>query len=113
MEIDLLNTQEIAAMSLSLEELKGIARAAAKEASLSKEDIGLIVVVAVKETLVTLGVDASEPLEMQKDFQSLRTSRKSKEELGKKLRMFFLGAILSGIAGFVVVGFKMWAVAPI
>jgi len=85
-------------MSLSLEEVKEIAKAAVKEVSLSKEDIELVV--AVKETLVTLGVDASEPLKMQNRFQSLRTSGKSKGALGKKIIMFILGAILSGIAGY-------------
>lgn len=67
-----------------------------RRATISKDEIDSIVAKAVKETLIQLGVDASKPLEMQKDFQHLRSWRESTDSIKSK-------GLLAAIA-FIVVG---------
>lgn len=65
-----------------------------------KEDIhGVIketVPLAVKETLIQLGIDASDPLECQKDFAYLRGARKVSKRVLAKALTALLGAGAGG-----------------
>jgi hypothetical protein len=97
----------------STAELRDIAEQAAKE--------------AVRETLLSLGIDVSDPIAAQKDFmvlrevgklvmdpefrkdmEHLRTWRIAVKEVKSKGLLTLVGLIVTGLAGFVVVGAKAW-----
>ena len=63
---------------------------------------------AVKQTLIQLGVDTSDPLAMQRDFQHLRQWRQSGDTLKDKGMLAILGIFLSGLAALLVMGVREW-----
>lgn len=75
---------------------------------LSKNDVHLIVTETVRQTLIQLGVDASNPMEMQKDFQHLRNWRQAGQSIQSKGILAIVAVLASGIVGFIIVGFKDW-----
>jgi hypothetical protein len=82
-------------MPLTSSEIEHIASAAAKK--------------AVHETLLMLGVDASEPdeiKEMQRDFAHLREFRQSIVAVRRHSWKIVVGILLSGVAGAVMLAFK-------
>ena len=81
---------------------------AAAAASLSAADIKVLVAEAVKQTLIQIGIDHSNPIEMQKDFQHLRAWRKSGQELKTKGMLALLGIFLTGFGGLLLLGLKEW-----
>lgn len=60
----------------------------------------------VNETLIKLGVDIKNPVELQKDFAHLRAWRESSEELKQKGLLALVGIIVTGFAGLVWTAFK-------
>lgn len=81
---------------------------AAAAASLSAADIKTLVAEAVKQTLIQIGIDHSNPIEMQQDFQHLRAWRKSGQELKTKGMLALLGIFLTGFGGLLLLGLKEW-----
>ena len=68
---------------------------------MTETDIRRIVRETVRETLTTLGLDASAPdsvLDLQRDFAFLRRTRLGGEELARKTRLAVMGMALSGLA---------------
>jgi len=61
---------------------------------------------AVLETLTRLGLDAGEPLEVQRDMQHLRTWRTSVEQVQSKGVLTIVGLAASGFIALLVVGVK-------
>lgn len=98
-------------------ELQDIAEAAAQK--------------AVKQTLLTLGIDASDPIQAQQDFVVLREMkalmrdqefqadmaqirrwRKSMEAVQSKSLLTIAGILVTGIIGLIVMGINGWAKLP-
>lgn len=77
-----------------------------RTASISEGEIKHIVAEAVKQTLIQIGIDAQNPLEMQQDFQHLRSWRESTESLKQKGLLTILGIFIAGGIGLMVAGFK-------
>ncbi|MFA7063736.1 MAG: hypothetical protein WC132_06330 [Methanomethylophilus sp.] len=75
---------------------------------MSHAELNSVVAEAVKQTLVQLGVDTSDPLAMQRDFQHLRQWRESGEDLKRKGTLALLGIFLSGLASLILLGIKEW-----
>lgn len=75
---------------------------------MTREEAAAFVAEAVRQTLLQLGVDATDPMEMQRDFQHLRQWRKAGEDLRSKGRLALLGIFLSGLVSLVAVGIKEW-----
>ena len=50
----------------------------------------------IQETLVRMGIEADDPIEAQKDFQHLRSWRKSTESLSAKALAAAVGIIVTG-----------------
>lgn len=73
-----------------------------------RDDIKDIVSSAVHETLLQIGVNSKDPIEMQHDFQHLRQWRKSGEELRRKGMLVLLGLFLTGLVSLILVGIKDW-----
>ena len=77
------------------DEIKQVAQAAARE--------------AVREMMLAMGVDASDPkalLEMQKDFQSLRKWRKSVQDVQRHGLLTAVGVLIVGILGMIYMHFR-------
>ena len=68
---------------------------------LTEAELKNVVKETVHETFITLGVDASDPLEMQKDFQHLREWRETSVAVKSKGLMTLVGIIVAGVAAFV------------
>lgn len=84
------------------------ARAAVLEATPSRDELARLVEETVKQTLIQIGVDAQDPLQMQRDFQHLRQWRKAGEDLRGKGLAVLLTVFLTGLASLAVVGIKDW-----
>lgn len=99
-----------------IERVERIAEAAAKKAarevaenfSLSREDIHDLITESVRQTLVQIGIDNSNPLEMQQDFQHLRQWRRAGEDLRSKGMLALLTVFLTGLASLVLLGLKQY-----
>jgi hypothetical protein len=66
---------------------------------------------AVKEWLVTIGIDASDPeaiINLQKDFAYVRTWRRSIETVRTTSVRTAVGVIVTGFLGIIYVLFKGW-----
>lgn len=61
---------------------------------------------AVEETLTKLGIDHSEPFEMQRDFQFVRDWRNASESAKAKAIVVAVGVLFSGVLGALWVGLK-------
>ena len=62
---------------------------------------------AVKESLLALGIEACDPVEMQRDFAYLRRWRVSSEKIGVGARIAIIGASCTAIVSVVglVIGY--------
>lgn len=99
------------------EEVEAVARQAARaavreimadQAEQSKD----LVSDSVRATLTQLGIDHKDPLEMQKDFQHLRTWRKAGEDLRSKSLITLVGLFLAALGTITVLGFRAWMKQP-
>ena len=81
---------------------------AAEKVAMSHAELNSVVAEAVKQTLIQLGVDPSDPLAMQRDFQHLRQWRESGEDLKRKGTVALLGIFLSGLVTLFLLGLKEW-----
>lgn len=84
---------------------KAATRAAA-EASLTRDQTRDLIAESVRQTLIQLGVESENPLEMQRDFQHLRNWRKSGEEIKRKSLMVVIGTFLTGLIGLIWLGIR-------
>ena len=82
------------------------ARSAAEQASLSREQTQDLIAESVRQTLIQLGVESENPLEMQRDFQHLRNWRKSGEEIKRKSILVVVGTFLTGLIGLIWLGLR-------
>lgn len=57
-----------------------------------------IISATVKQTLLTLGIDMSDPIKLQKDFQHLREWRESTETLKKNGMIAMITIVIAGAA---------------
>lgn len=60
----------------------------------------------VSETMLRLGVQVTDPIEMQKDFQHLRDWRKTTDSVKTKAMLAMVGILISGLAASVWMGIK-------
>lgn len=74
---------------------------------LTRTEMQDIVKTTVIETLTHVGVDASDPVEMQKDFNHLREWRIVVNDVRKKSILTILGLLLTGVLAFIWIGFKI------
>jgi hypothetical protein len=72
----------------------------------SREEIDNIVRQTVKETLTSMGIDTHDPIEMQRDFQSLRDWRRASEAVRSKGTLTLVGIFVAGILGVLWLGLK-------
>lgn len=75
--------------------------------TLTQEQLKGVIHDSVTETLTRLGMDHSNPFEMQRDFQHLRDWRLSSESIKKKGMVAMIGVALSGVLALLWVGFKV------
>lgn len=68
---------------------------------MTESEIKKIVAETVVETLIRLGVDASNPIEVQKDFQHLRAWRNSINTVQRQGLMTAVGVITVGALGLI------------
>lgn len=74
--------------------------------SLTKEDIQDIVRLTVKNTLIQIGVDNENPLEMQKDHIYLREVRQASEMFKQKTKLSLIGVFIASLFTVLVMGLK-------
>jgi len=97
-----------AATRAACQAVENAATRAAEKVAMSRAELNSVVAEAVKQTLIQLGVDTSDPLAMQRDFQHLRQWRESGEELKRKGIIVLLGVFLSGMITLILLGFRDW-----
>ena len=73
---------------------------------LTREELRQVVKESVHETLTTIGVDPSNPIEMQKDFQHLREWRESMKTIKNRSMLTIVGVVTTGIIAALWIGFK-------
>ena len=60
----------------------------------------------VHETLLSLGLEMDDPIELQKDFQHLREWREATNSLKSHGIMIVIGVLLTGLLGAIWIGIK-------
>ena len=78
---------------------------------LTETQLKTLVTEGVYDALTRLGVDAQNPVEMQKDFQHLRDWRKATSEVQKKSLCLIVGILLSGLCAAAWLGIKAMILA--
>lgn len=97
-----------AATRAAKQSVEDAAKRAAETVAVSHSELNDVVAEAVKQTLIQLGVDTSDPLAMQRDFQHLRQWRESGEDLKRKGTVALLGIFFSGLVSLILLGLKEW-----
>ena len=85
--------QERRALSLTEIQLKEIAKETAKE--------------TIDQMLTKLGIDHTDPLAMQEDFQHLRQWREASQVVKRRTIGTIVGVFLAGALGMLWLGFKV------
>lgn len=78
---------------------------------LKESEVRSIVKETVQEVLLSLGIDAKDPIKTQRDFQRLRSWGDAIDDVKKKSRMTLVGMILTGLAAIFVMGTKKFTSA--
>lgn len=73
---------------------------------MSEQEIRKIVAETVDQTLTKLGVDTSDPLEVQRDLQHLRAWRESSDTVKRQGLITAVGIVVAGIVGLVWLAIK-------
>jgi hypothetical protein len=73
---------------------------------MTEAEVKRIVAETVEQTLLTLGVDTDDPIELQKDLAHLRAWRESMETVRKQSLITAIGIVLAGGAGLLWLGLK-------
>jgi hypothetical protein len=73
---------------------------------LTRTEVDEVVRKTVKETLLSLGIDAADPIEMQRDFQTLRDWRRASGSIRAKGTMTLIGILTAGLLGVIWIGVK-------
>lgn len=74
---------------------------------LTKDEIRHLICQGVEDAMTKLGMDASNPLEMQRDFQHLRDWRLSVQSAKAKGILAVVGVLVSGMIGALFLGVKV------
>lgn len=61
----------------------------------------------IQETLLALGINKDQPLELQKDMSFLRDWRTASDEVKKKSIMTIVGILITGALGILWLGLKV------
>ena len=73
---------------------------------MNEAEIRRVVAEAVAETLLKLGIDAADPLELQRDMQHLRAWRESVDTVKRQGIITAVGILIAGMIGLVWVSIK-------
>ena len=73
---------------------------------LTEAEIEIIVERTVKKTLLTMGIDTSNPMETQRDFKSLRDWRRSSEAMQTYGFRTAISILVAGILGAIWLGLQ-------
>jgi hypothetical protein len=73
---------------------------------LTRDEIDDVVRKTVKETLTSMGIDAADPIEMQRDFQTLRDWRRSVTAVRSKGMMTLIAILTTGLLAALWIGVK-------
>jgi hypothetical protein len=82
------------------------ARSAAQQAGPSVDDLRKLLRETVAETLTSIGISTTDPIEMQKDFQHLREWRVSMENVQRKGILTAVGVVSTGLLAALWLGIK-------
>ena len=77
-----------------------------KHVTLTESQLRTLIEQTIVQTLTTIGVEATDPHKMQKDFIHLREMRESGEAMKKKTQLTLLGIFIAGAISAIVVGVK-------
>ena len=75
---------------------------------LTKSEIEGIVTSAVRNTLISLGLEPENHPEMQRDLIFLRELRRANDKIRDKGILFVVGGILTLLATMIIMGTKTW-----
>lgn len=84
-----------------------IAKSHPETEMVSKDDLETVVTKTVEALFMKMGVDHTNPLELQQDFARLREWRLASEKIKSKSVMALLGIVLAGMCAAFWVGFKI------
>lgn len=73
---------------------------------MTRDELKALMSEAVRDAFTKMGIDADEPLEMQRDFQHLREWRLAVAAMRTKSVLVVLGVFISGALGALWLGFK-------
>lgn len=72
------------------------------------EELRAIIRETVRETMLELGVDSSDNLEMQRDMSFLRDLRKARDSMTAKMVAVAVGVLITAALGAIALGIRQW-----
>jgi len=75
---------------------------------MDEKELRKVVMDTVKETLLSLGIEPHDPLDMQKDFSYLRDLRLMSESIKSKSVLTIIGALSLGALAMIALGLKKY-----
>ncbi|UXO93739.1 hypothetical protein Pan1_24 [Pseudanabaena phage Pan1] len=79
---------------------------------MTREELKALMSEAVRDAFTKMGIDADDPLEMQRDFQHLREWRVAVAAVRTKGMLTLFGVFLTGALGALWLGFKSLVNGP-
>lgn len=73
---------------------------------LTEPELEEIISKSVQSAFISMGIDAQDPIEMQKDFQHLREFRYTTEKIRAKTILSLVGLFVVGFASLIWLGLK-------
>lgn len=74
--------------------------------TLTEQELKSIVRETVNATLTSLGIDHDDPIEMQRDFQHLRSWRQARERISNQTLVVAVGIVITGLASAIWLSLK-------
>lgn len=73
---------------------------------LTEREIELLIETTVSKTLTSIGLDHTNPIELQKDFQRLRDWRNAMDDVRSKSILTLVGLLVTGLVAAVWLGVR-------
>lgn len=76
--------------------------------TMTTQELRTLIADTVNTTLMQLGIEHDDPLEMQRDFQHLRDWRKSMERIKNRTVITAVGVVVMGLMAAFWIGFRQF-----
>lgn len=74
----------------------------------TREELTALMSATVKQTLTEIGMDTTQPIELQRDMSFVRDLRRARDSVKGKALLLSVGVIVTAALGALALGVKHW-----